>query len=265
MLFFLAGIYAGKMMDDKIKSLLQTLKLSDENAKSNIFSNISSSGFYLPNIRELKSITLGEQSSMVGIIGNYVKEYTGSEDFKLRYNEYRESRKPSPPEAPKSADEMKNQQKEELKKSIEEMKVAKSEVAADQQGMYDDMITMFEEQLKQLDDPDNPVYSEEMDNVMQESYRQQMEAYNQEVAEWEKEYPANNPNGMIKKWITELIEKSKNVDFNAQTAIDEKGRTLFVKQEYESKDNFWKLCFRAGKETTEEARRFAQTWLSELK
>jgi len=57
---------------------------------------------------------------------------------------------------------------------------------------------------------------------------------------------------------------TKDVAFNAQTAID-KNKTLFVKQEYERKDYLWKLCFRGGKETTEAGRKFAQTWLSELK
>ena len=47
-----------------------------------------------------------------------------------------------------------------------------------------------------------------------------------------------------------MLEQLKDVDSKAQTAIDEKGRTLFAKQEYERKSNFWKLCYRAGKETT---------------
>ena len=50
----------------------------------------------------------------------------------------------------------------------------------------------------------------------------------------------------------------------AQTATDEKGRTLFVKQDNERKNYLWKACFRAGKESTESARKFAQAWLKEL-
>ena len=57
---------------------------------------------------------------------------------------------------------------------------------------------------------------------------------------------------------------SKDVDFSAQTAIDQ-NRTLFVKQEYERKDYMWELCFRGGKETTEAGRKYAQAWLNELK
>jgi hypothetical protein len=41
--------------------------------------------------------------------------------------------------------------------------------------------------------------------------------------------------------------------------------SFFDKHGYERKDNMWKLCFRAGKETTEAGRKFAQAWLGELK
>ena len=58
---------------------------------------------------------------------------------------------------------------------------------------------------------------------------------------------------------------SNDVDFSAKTAIDTDGRTKFVKQEYERKDNNWKLCYRAGQETVYASRKFAQDWLKELK
>jgi predicted Zn-dependent protease len=210
-------------------------------------------------------MAVGERVSLVETVGNYVKGFVSSKDFVKRYNEYRESQKPSPPEKPQSSDELKNKQREDLKKSIEDMKVTKSQMPTDQQAMFDETIKTLQEQLKELDNPDNPMYSPEMDKIMRESYAQQLEDHKQKLSEWGKKYPADNPNGMVKHWLEEFIAKSKEVDFNAKTALDEKGRTLFVKQEYENKDYLWKICFRAGKETTESARKFAQAWLSELK
>ena len=261
----LLGFSTGKLLDDKMKSLLKQISLSEENAKNSIFSNCTGPNFYLPNLKNIKGMTTGDRVSTVETVGDYVKEFVSSKDFVKRYNEYRESKKPSPPEKPKSVIELKNQQKEDLKTSIENMKETKSQMPADQHAMFDETITMLEEQLKEVDNPDNPMFSADMENMMQENYKQELEFYNQEVAEWEKKYPANNPNGMVKQWLTEFIATSKAVDFNAKTALDEKGRTLFVKQEYERKDYLWKVCFRAGKETTESASKFAQTWLSELK
>jgi hypothetical protein len=131
--------------------------------------------------------------------------------------------------------------------------------------MFDENIKYIEEQLTAIDDPDNPMYSTEMESYMQQAYQQQLEQHKTEIAEWEKTYPANNPNGMIKSWLEDFIDKTKDVDFKAETAIDENGGTVFIKKDYEGKDYLWKLCFRAGKETSESARRFAQNWLSELK
>ena len=263
--FIIAGFYTGKVIDDRVKSLLQTLKLSEDNAKQTIFSDISSPSFYFPGIKELKSIALNDRSLQVEVIGKYVKEFTTTEDFKKRYNEYRESRKPTTPEKPKTMEELKNENREQLKNSLEEMNTTKASMPEDQRAMFDESIKYLEEQLKAIDDPDNSMYSPEMDSYMQEAYQQQLQQHKIEIDDWEKEYPANNPNRIIKKWLTEFVDKSKDVDFDAKTAIDEKGRTLFIKQDYERKDYLWKLCFRAGKETTESARNFAQSWLGELK
>jgi hypothetical protein len=160
--------------------------------------------------------------------------------------------------------EQKKQYQEDIKKSINEMKTAQSQAAADQKNIYDETIKMLEDQLKEIDKPDNPMFSPEMDAYNQQSYDMQMEQHKKDIADWEAKYPANNPNLLIKTWLGSFLEQSKDVDFNAQTAID-KDRTKFVKQEYERKDYMWKLCYRGGKETTEAGRKFAQSWLSELK
>ncbi len=257
--------YAGKLIDDRAKALLQTIKLSEDNAKNTIFSDISSKSFYVPGIKELKSVALNDRVAQVDVVGKYVKDFTASEDFKKRYAEYRESRKPSPPEKPKTAAELKKEYKKDLEKGLEETKAAKSQAPADQKAIYDETIKMFENQLKEIDNPDNPMFSPQMDEYSKMGYDQQMEQHKKDIAEWEAKYPVNNPKPLIKTWLESFLEQSKDVDFKAQTAIDEKGRTLFAKQDYERKSNFWKLCFRAGKETTEAGRKFAQTWLGELK
>jgi hypothetical protein len=107
------------------------------------------------------------------------------------------------------------------------------------------------------------MFSADMEKMMLDSYSQQMEIYNQQVAEWEAEYPVNNPKKLIKKWINSFLEVSNGVDFNAETKVVN-GKTVFVNQTYERKDSNWKLCFRAGKESVESARSFAQKWLAEL-
>jgi len=258
------GFYAGHIIDDNAQVLLKKIKLTDDDAKNTIFSDIAGPSFYFPGIRELKSVVANDRAAQVNIVGNYVKDFTKTEDFKNRYKEFRENRKPSPPEKPKTMAEQKKQYKEDIQKSINEMKEAQSQAPADQKSIYDATIETMETQLKEIDNPDNSMFSPEMEKYTQEAYDMQMEQHKKDIADWEAKYPANNPNSLIKSWLESFLEMSKDVDFKAQTAIDQ-NRTLFVKQEYERKDYMWKLCYRGGKETTEAGRKFAQAWLSELK
>jgi exonuclease VII large subunit len=103
-----------------------------------------------------------------------------------------------------------------------------------------------------------------MDEYSKMAYDQQLEQHKKDIADWEAKYPVNNPKPLIKTWLESFLEQTNGVDFNAQTAID-KDLTKFVKQEYEYKNYLWKQCYRAGKETTEASREFAQNWLKELK
>jgi len=194
----------------------------------------------------------------VQVIGDFVKEYSSSEDFIKKYNEYQEMRKPTEPEKPKTAAQMKQEYKENLQKSIDESEKNISQIPAKSKSFSEEGIKQMKEQLKQADDPNNTMFSHDMDKIMQDSYKQQMEMYDQQVAEWEKEYPVNNPQGLIKTWLNNFLDQSKDVDFNAKLAGDKNGRKKFVNQEYEYKNSTWKLCYRSGKETVESARKFAQ-------
>lgn len=66
----------------------------------------------------------------------------------------------------------------------------------------------------------------------------------------------------LKKQLQYFLDESATVDFAATTH----GTTvkIFDKPEYESKSPLWKMCYRAGKDVTEEMRSFAQTWLKDL-
>jgi hypothetical protein len=109
------------------------------------------------------------------------------------------------------------------------------------------------------------MYSKDMINMLNQGYQQQLTDYNNKLADWNKEYPVNNPRPMIKKWINTFLERTAGVDYSAKTATDQDGREIFVNQNYEQKDEIWKMSYRAGKAPMEAARSFAQSWLNELK
>ena len=264
LLFLLFGFISQKYFDDTLKKLLTQFKVSEENAKSTLLSDITGPSYYIPNVKILKSMALNDRTEMVKVIGDEIKKYVSTTEFINKYNEYRESRKPSEPEKPKFSDQLKEEQKTGLANSIKEMEANMKNLPADQKPMFEDIIKQLKQQLKDIDDPENSMYTPQMDDMIKQGYDQQLEYYNADVKKWEADYPINDPKPLIKKWIEEFLSRSKDIDFNAQLKTV-KGKEVFVNQEYERKDNQWKLFFRAGKEPVEAARTFANNWLSQLK
>jgi len=264
-LLILTGFIVNRIIDQKMKDLLQKLSVSESYAQEMVFTGCSGNYFNPPNLRAIKSYAAGDRTALVPVVGNYLKEVTSSPEFIKRYNEYREKQKPKEPEKPKTIEQMKEEQRQSFNEAIKNMEDTRKKMPKDQQSLFDESINQYKEQLKEIDDPDNPMFSKDMENMYQQNYQQQMTEYNNKLAEWNKEYPANNTKPMIKKWISTFLEKTANVDYSAKTATGQYGKELFVNQKYESKDGLWKMGYRAGKQPTEAARSFAQTWLNELK
>lgn len=258
------GFYSSYIIDKSMTEILKQLSLSDESAKDYIWSDISYSNFGYPYAADLKNIAKGERNAIVKTVAQYVKEYSKTEAFKQKYMEFREVKKPAPPEKPKAMAEMRNEQKEQMKKSIEEMKKNMKNIPADQKQMFENIIKSSEEQLAAYDKPEYTANDGESDKYMKQNYEAQMEEYKNKIADWEKEYPVNNPSPLVKKWLNDFLTETADIDFNAELRDNKYGKKVFVKSEYEEKSYLWKLCYRTGKESTETARSFAQTWLKEL-
>ena len=72
--------------------------------------------------------------------------------------------------------------------------------------------------------------------------------------------PSEDPNATIAKYLEHYLEVTQDVDFGAQ--LD--GRR-FANPEYEQKDGWWKMSFRAGPEASGAARQVAGDWLKEIR
>jgi hypothetical protein len=257
------SFYAFNMFETKSTEFLKKLGIPEEFAKDCIWSSFS--GMYLshPGGAKLNQVSTSERTTTTREIASYAKSYTKSEEFKTKYLEYRDNRKPSPPEKPKSMSEQKKEQKEQMTKSIKETEAAMKSIPADQQEMMKGVINMYKEQLKSLDDPNNTMFGPEMEKMQTQGYEMQVQEYKGELAKWEKENPST-PDVMVKRWLTEFLEVSKDVDFKAVLIPGDGGKKYFAKTEYERKPENWKMCFRAGKETVDAGRTFAKQWLGEL-
>ena len=256
------SFHAFKMFQGS-EQIAKKLGIPEAYVKDLIWSSFS--GMYLsnPGSNSLRKIPANERGSFTLEVAKFAKAYAASEEFKKKYLEDRENRKPAPPEKPKPMAQQKKEAKEDLQKSISETEATMKALPADQKEMFRGTIDILKQQLKSYDDPNNMMFSADLERMQQQGYDMQMQEYKERLTQWEKENPLT-PNRMIKRWLTEFLEVSKDVDFAAALVPIEGGKMMFAKTVYERKPDTWKMCFRAGKQTVEAGRSFASQWLGEL-
>jgi len=259
-MFVLCAFMFGKL--ETIKSL-DKVGVSDDEVRRCIWNSFSGGYLSLPPTAKLKLVLASDRAAAVRDIVAYAKNYSKSEEFKKNYLEYREQKKPSPPEKPKSVAEMRKEQKAQLQQGLKEAQENVKKAPAEQKEIFKGVIDMYKEQLKQVDDPNNPMFTKDMDAMMQQGYAMQLDAHKQQVAEWEQQYPPNS-SWMVRKWLQEFLQVSSDVDFGAALKDGKEGKKVFVNSAYEAKSDKWKMCYRAGKETVETGRDEAQKWLKEF-
>ena len=243
---------------------LERLGIPADVTKQCVWSSFSGGYLSYPTVAKLKQVAVGQRAAVVREIAEFARNYTRSEEFGRQYLEFREGQKPTPPEPLKSMAERRREDKEQMRTTIRETEANMRTMPAEYRAGMQQSIDMMKQQLKEIDNPDNPAYSAEMEEMYRQTYETGMQEYRTKLAEWEKEYPTS-PTPMIKKWLTEFLEVSKDVDFNAELKPGEFGKKVFVKPDYESKSPNWKMCYRAGRETVQAGREAAQRWLRELR
>jgi hypothetical protein len=242
---------------------MRKLGLSERSTQGLIWDSLRNGYLSLPSRDALRKIPVSERAGIVRWAGGFARTFTQSDTFKKLYAEYRESMKPTAPEAPTPMAEQVKAQKEDMQKSIREMEASIKSMPADQQAAMKPVLEMMRQQVKELDNPDNPMLSKEMEGMMQRSHAEDLLQHKEKLTEWEKGYPPT-PDKMIQQRLAEFLEASKNVDFTAEVVPGRGGKMVFARPDYERKPESWKLCFRAGKETVEAAREFASAWLAEF-
>lgn len=191
----------------------------------------------------------------------WLKTYTKTPQFKVQYDNLRETHKPQPPEFDgtpedelKRADDEQKLQAEESKRAIaslpEEQRRALEQALAASAAAMAKMNTLEQRKLR-LDE-------------IRAARAGRIREHEQAVANWQREYP-DDPSPAIARRLREFLAVSADVDFGAVVKPTEDGsRRRFENPAYEAKSAPWKLCYRAGREATAAARTAVTAWLREL-
>lgn len=261
-LILILSVFAAWALEPSAAGVLKRLAVTEASARESILANFTGRAFHVPGT-SLKSIAIGERAGIVRQMGQYTKEYTRTEAFRDAYRAYREGVKPSPPEKAKTMDELRTEQRQQLRKSIQDMEAGMKTVPTNMQDSMREMVAALQKQLKDIDDPNNPMFSKEMADMLRQSGEAEQQAYNDRLIQWEQQYPTK-PDRIIAGWLEEFLTVSGDVDFGAKLVPGNSGKMKFANPDYESKPSEWKMCFRAGREAVQATRAFAQAWLAEL-
>ena len=189
----------------------------------------------------------------------WLKAYTATPEFAQRYAKIRETHKPQGPVFEGTPEEELKKQSDEQKQAAEDSKKAIASLPPDQRKALEDALKSTTEMIAAMDTPEQKQIRLEAIKAMRTERAQQ---YQQELANWQREYP-DNPKPTIAKRLREFLSLSADVDFAAELKSDG-GRMLFANPAYQAKSAQWKMCFRAGKEATTAARAAVEAWLKEL-
>jgi flagellar biosynthesis GTPase FlhF len=260
---FSIGFRAEEFLQRKVDDVLSQVGIEPSEAREHIWRSFSGGYISYPSVATLKKIAVGDRAGVVQAVAELARAESKSPAFLKKYLEYRESTKPKPPEPPKPVSKLREEMKEEHKRSLRNLEEQIAKMPADQRAMMQEVMASMRETGKLLDDPENPMFSPEMDKLNRQFYEEELSRYREELAEWEQRYPPT-PNAMIKSWLEQFLDVSKDVDFSAKLIPGEGGKMVFANPAYEQRSPAWKMCFRAGKETVQAARMAAAEWLKEL-
>ncbi len=251
------------LSDDESTQLLKKLGVPEEDARDYVWLDFSHAIFSYPRTDQILAIAKGDRPAVVKGLVEFAKAYTQSEDFRKRYETFRQAKKPEPPDPQKSMYQLRQEQKEQLKRNLDEVESGAKNAPPEMKEQYDKLIDNLRASVKSVDDPNNPMFSPELEKALQQEYDVQLANHRNDSLEWARRWPAE-PKPMLARGLKKFLDVSSNVDYNAALVRDKSGFMFFANPDYERKPPEWKVCYRAGKATVEAARTAAGKWLTEL-
>ena len=240
---------------------LKQLGISRQEANEKISSGFLAGGLDYYGMRNLKNIVSNDRAAVVKDIAMYAREYANSPEYLKQYAELRESNKPQMQKL-ETPEEMRNTMIKSAKEGVRLSEESLKKAPADMKAIFEKTLEAAKQNLKMAEDPNNK-YIKAYSQNFASAEKHMQESLQFQLKNWEEKYPSNHML-YIKVRLQEFLDATKDIDFNAEL-IEKKGIQYFVKDEYERKDNRWKLAFRAGKSAVEAGREFAQQWVNEIK
>ncbi len=243
------------------EDLFKQLGVTRSDASKEVIASFVSGAVPAASLRTaVKPLSGTARAAVVTQVLDWTKSYVSSPQFDKDYASYRSDQKPAPVAEASAIDALQRDRREQRRVDMEEARKGIADLPAGERKTAEDALQDAAKQLAELENSTD-FLKNERDGIDAE-FREAKEKYDDDLRQWQSAYPAN-PRGLIVQRLREFLAASESVDFDAKL-VAKGGRMRFVEQKYEHSPEEWKLCYRAGRETTDVARTFARNWLAEL-
>ena len=257
----IVSIFSAGFTLDKAASPWNQLGISEGRAIENIRQSFLEGYLYSYGASSAKNVASGDRAAIAVDVLNYTKSYVNSSAFIKAYEDARVAATPVKPLPPKTKEEIQKEKIAELDKTIAEGEKSMKTLPKDLIEPFKEVQQMLKDQKKDYENPDSEMLALMVtsENYM---YENATAKYEQQLQQWQKDYPADHRK-MVKDRLETFLKLTADVDFNA--ALKEEYRVKkFVNPAYEKKPAEWKMAYRAGRPAVDAARTFAKAWLLEL-
>lgn len=252
------AFYSFRSVSGKYTDVLTSLGIPPSMAQDLLSNSFIGGYFSLPGNQAYKSYPAGKRAGAVQQIGTFTKNYLSSAEFQKRYAGHCQRLLP---EAPKTMEARVQDLVGEYKKQVKQNEEFLSQAAEADKATIKENIGAIKAMIAIYENRNDPQHKIYMD-ILKMGYDGDMKRYKEQTAGLDKKFP-KDVKQFIKGRLEEFLQLTADIDFNAEL-VDAGRKKKFANPKYEAKPAAWKYCFRAGKETIDAARAFAQQWLKEL-
>jgi len=242
------------------EGIWQQLGITQQDGADKIKKSFLDGYFHYEGLKAAKNI--GNRGKATADLLAYTRQYLASPAFKAAYDKMRKDSKPSEPvDYTRPKEQIRQDKIADTKKLIASTENTINTGNADMKKIMQPILEMHKKNLADYQSPNSQTI-EMLFQSQLDRRKKELEDYKKYSLQWEKEYPEDN-RIFIKRRIQKYLSLTATVDFSA-TTHERNGKQIFDKQEYQYKNNDWKMIYRAGKEVDDVARPFAEKWIQEL-
>jgi hypothetical protein len=213
-------------------------------------------------VKGVKNLAVNDRTAVAKDLMTFARQYLGTPTFKAEYDKVRAMYKPvAPVDNTPTKEQVRQKEISSMKEAIQNMEKVAKTLPADQQKDFKSSITMYQDKIKEYQDPNNKMIEMIWQGKVDESKRE-ADRYKDAVKKWEMNYPAD-AKAFVRGRLQHYLDVAKTVDFSA-ALVEKGGKQRFVNPTYQGKNNEWKMIFRAGKDVYDETKPFVEQWLKEL-